>query len=145
MRLKVREDAALDDIAIDIACPSIDHRVRRIVGAVEMENLRLVGVQNGYQRMLPAGDVLYAESVDGRTFLYTKDEVVESSLGLGELESRLAQTEFIRAARPMLVNLAHVEGLRPYLNARLELVLDNGERVVASRQFAPQIKKRIGL
>ena len=43
------------------------------------------------------------------------------------------------------MNLAHVQGLRPYLNARLELVLDNGEHVIASRQFSAAIKKRIGL
>ena len=51
----------------------------------------------------------------------------------------------MRASRQLLVNLAHVKGLRPYLNARLELALDNGEHGVASRQYAPGIKHRIGL
>ena len=31
------------------------------------------------------------------------------------------------------------------VNARLELVLDNGESVIASRQYAPAIKQKIGL
>ena len=79
------------------------------------------------------------------TFLYTPDKVLESGLSLAELESYLESTEFVRATRQMLINLAHVQGLRPYLNARLELMLDNGERVIASRQFSPAIKKRIGL
>jgi len=87
----------------------------------------------------------YAETVDAKTFLYTADKVLETGLSLSELEEHLQDTEFVRATRQMLVNLAHVQGLRPYLNARLELALSNGERVVASRQFSPDIKKRIGL
>ena len=43
------------------------------------------------------------------------------------------------------MNFDHVRGLRPYLNARLELILSNGEHVVASRQYAPAIKQKIGL
>lgn len=145
MRLEVREDDALEDIEVTIACPRIDHRVRRIMEAAEIEDHRLVGVCDGYARVINVADVLYAESVEGRTFLYTADKVIESPASLAELEAELASTEFVRATRQLLVNLAHLSGLRPYLNARLELALDNGEHLIASRQFAPAIKKRIGL
>lgn len=145
MKLNVREDSSLEDIEIDIACPSIDHRVRRIIEAAEIEDKVLMGVTDGYLCKVKADDVLYAETVDGKTFLYTEGNVIEMGMTLAELEESLEDTEFIRASRQMLVNLAHVQGLRPYLNARLELALDNGERVIASRQFATTIKKRIGL
>lgn len=145
MELSVREDPALDDVRVRIDCPRIDGRVRRIVEAAEMEDRRLSGTSDGYLCMVGVAEVLYAETVDGRTFLYTEDKVVESALSLAELEAGLRGTEFVRASRQMLVNLAHVKGLRPYLNARLELALDNGERVVASRQYAPAVKHRIGL
>ncbi len=89
--------------------------------------------------------MLYIEAVNGKTFLYTAQAVLESSSCLQELETNLVGTEFIRASRQLLVNLAHLERLRPYLNARLELVLDNQEHLIASRQFAPAIKRRIGI
>lgn len=89
--------------------------------------------------------MLYAETVDGRTFLYSRDRVLESPLRLYELEEALAGTEFVRASKSLIVNFDHVRALRPYLNARLELVLDNGESVIASRQYAPAIKQKIGL
>ncbi len=44
----------------------------------------------------------------------------------------------------LIVNFDHVRRC-PYLNARLELVLSNGESVIASRQYAPAIKQKIGL
>ncbi len=144
MRLSVREDPALDDIEVIIACPQVDRRVRRIVEAVEMDGMRLACTVDGYMRMVDAGQVLYAETVDGRTFLYLERDVGETGLSLAQLEEGLAGTEFVRASRQVLVNLAHVRGIRPYLNARLELLLSNGERLVVSRQFAPSVKTRIG-
>lgn len=145
MKLTVQEDKNLHDIEVNILCPKVDYRVRRIIEATEIENMKLAGMSEGYFCMVDINDVLYAETVDSATFLYTLDKVIESGLSLAELESYLKGTEFIRATRQMLVNLAHVKGLRPYLNARLELLLDNDERVIASRQFSPAIKKRIGL
>lgn len=145
MKLTVREDLNLDDIMVDIACPCIDGRVRRIIDAAEMGEMKFAGLRDGYLCPIDANEVLYVESVDGKTFLYTEGSVFEIQPSLTELEDALARTEFIRASRQMLVNLAHVQALRPYLNARLELVLDNGEHVIASRQFANNIKKRIGL
>ena len=144
MRLSVREDPALDDIEVTIACPQVDRRVRRIVEAVEMDGMRLACTVDGYMRMVDAGQVLYAETVDGRTFLSLERDVGETGLSLAQLEEGLAGTEFVRASRQVLVNLAHVRGIRPYLNARLELLLSNGERLVVSRQFAPSVKTRIG-
>lgn len=145
MKLSVQEDESLHDIEVSILCPKVDHRVRRIIEATEIENMKLAGMSEGYLCMVGINEVLYAETVDSSTFLYTPDKVLESGLSLAELESYLESTEFVRATRQMLINLAHVQGLRPYLNARLELMLDNGECVIASRQFSPAIKKRIGL
>ena len=145
MKLSVQEDESLHDIEVSILCPKVDHRVRRIIEATEIENMKLAGMSEGYLCMVGINEVLYVETVDSSTFLYTPDKVLESGLSLAELESYLESTEFVRATRQMLINLAHVQGLRPYLNARLELMLDNGERVIASRQFSPAIKKRIGL
>ncbi len=145
MKLNVKEDPAAAEVEVTVVCPRIDERVQRIMAAVEMENLRLAGTIDGFLYIMGAREVLYIETVDGRTFLYGEEKVYESTVTLADIESRLVGEEFVRASRQVLVNLAHVSGIRPYLNARLELVLDNGEHIIASRQFAPLIKKRIGL
>ena len=105
----------------------------------------LVGSHDGTTYRVPADDVLYAETVDGATFLYTKEIVLETPLRLYELEDELSGTEFVRASKQMLVNFDHVQGIRPYLNARLQLLLDNGEAAIVSRQYAPAIKRKLGL
>ncbi|MEY8314679.1 LytTR family DNA-binding domain-containing protein [Adlercreutzia muris] len=145
MKLTLEERRDLAEVEVDIRCPVIDRRVRAIVAAANADDRRLVGTADGSTFIVEAAEVLYAETVDGRTFLYGRNRVLESPLRLYGLEDQLAGTEFVRASKSLLVNFDHVRGLRPYLNARLELILENGEHVIASRQYAPAIKRKIGL
>ena len=145
MKLTVEERPDLAEVEVAIRCPAIDRPVRAIMTAANAADRRLMGPDEHGTFLVEAADVLYAETVDGRTFLYEGDRVLESPLRLYELEDQLAGTEFIRASKSLLVNFDAVRGLRPQLNARLELILANGEHVVASRQYAPAIKQKIGL
>ena len=145
MNVTITENPALDDIEVSVACPRIDERVQRIVSALGAFDRALVGERDGATYRLDVADVCYAETVDGKTFLYTADAVYQTPLKLYELEERLAGTEFVRASKQMLVNFDHVASIRPALNARLQLMLDNGEAVIVSRQYAPVIKRKLGL
>lgn len=127
MKLTLEERRDLAEVEVDIRCPVIDRRVRAIVAAANADDRRLVGTADGSTFIVEAAEVLYAETVDGRTFLYGRNRVLESPLRLYGLEDQLAGTEFVRASKSLLVNFDHVRALRPYLNARLELVLSNGE------------------
>ena len=145
MNVTITENPALDDIEVSVACPRIDERVQRIVSALGTSDRALVGERDGATYRLDVDDVCYAETGDGKTFLYTADAVYQTPLKLYELEERLAGTEFVRASKQMLVNFDHVASIRPALNARLQLMLDNGEAVIVSRQYAPVIKRKLGL
>ncbi len=145
MKLTVEERPELEEVEVTIRCPAIDRRVQAIMAAANAADRRLMGTDGHGTFLVEAADVLYAETVDGRTFLYEGDRVLESPLRLYELEDQLAGTEFVRASKSLLVNFDAVRGLRPQLNARLELILANGEHVVASRQYAPAIKRKLGL
>ena len=145
MNVTITENPALDDVEVAIACPRIDERVRHIVSALGAFDRVLVGERDGATYRLDVDDVCYAETVDGKTFLYTADAVYQAPFKLYELEERLAGTEFVRTSKQMLVNFDPVASIRPALNARLQLMLDNGEAVIVSRQYAPAIKRKLGL
>ena len=89
--------------------------------------------------------MLYAESVDHRTFLYGQDQVYESPLRLYELEERFAGEGFVRASKAVVINLDRLRSLRPDFGGRLILTMDNGEQLFASRQYAGYVKKRLGI
>ena len=145
MRLSVEENPQVQDVEVSIVCPSIDGRVRAVMAAVGALDRKLLGEAEGSLHVVAAAEVLYVESVDGRTFLYTEGMVLESRLRLCEVEDALSGTEFVRVSKAALVNFDHIRALRPYANARLELILGNGEHLLASRQYAPAIKRKLGL
>lgn len=145
MNVTISENPACADIEISIICPQIDDRVQRIVASLRTFDHKINGTRDGATFIVALGDVLYVETVDGTTFLYTRDAVLETPLRLYEVEDKLAGTEFVRASKQMLVNFDHVKAIRPFDNARLQLLLDNDEAAIVSRQYAPFIKRKLGL
>ena len=85
MNVTITENPALDDIEVSVACPRIDERVQRIVSALGTSDRALVGERDGATYRLDVDDVCYAETVDGKTFLYTADAVYQTPLKLYEL------------------------------------------------------------
>lgn len=145
MNVTITENPQLAEIEVALACPRIDERVQRIVASLSAFDRTITGDRDGATYRLDLGDVLYAETVDGRTFLYTKDAVYHTPLRLYELEDKLTGTEFVRASKQLLANFDRVKAIRPTPGARLQLMLDNGESVIVSRQYAPAIKHKLGL
>ena len=79
MKLTVEERPDAADIEVAITCPAIDRRVRAIVNAANAVDRRLVGTSGAGTFLVDADEVLYAETVDGRTFLYEADRCACSS------------------------------------------------------------------
>lgn len=145
MYVTINENSQLADIEVTIVCPRIDEKVQRIVASLSMFDHKLNGIREGATHRIDLEAIYYAESVDGTTFVYAKDAVFETPLRLYELEDKLVGTEFIRISKQMVVNFDRVTSIRPSMNARLQLILDNDESVIASRQYAPAIKHKLGL
>ena len=95
--------------------------------------------------LLHADSVYYFESVDNKVFAYGKSEVSELKQKLYKLEQRFAGTDFIRISKSMILNLAKVERFAPSFSGRFEAILQNGEKVMISRQYVPALKKQLGL
>lgn len=110
-----------------------------------MLDRKVTGTADGCTRVLSAEDVLFIESVDKHTFIYTADTVLKTSLRLYEMEERLADCDFLRIAKGCIVNLRAITALKPDVNGRIIATLENGEQVVISRQYAPDFKSKLGL
>ncbi|ACV22689.1 Sensory transduction protein lytR [Slackia heliotrinireducens] len=123
-----------------IRCRAVTDEVREIADFVKSRQGRLMGVLEGMQYEVPLPDVHYIESVDGRTFLYTKDQVFETPYRIYELENRLAGKQFLRISKSMLLNLMKVGSIRPAFNGRFVAVLRSGEEVIVSRSYVKGLK-----
>ena len=145
MKVTVEEQPGLAEPEAIIRCGRIDQRVSRLAELLRMSGARLTGEKDGQTCILDEDNVLYIDTVDRGTFLYTADGVYESRLRLYELEEQLAPRDFVRVSKSAIVNFDQVRSLRPDLGGRLRLTLSNGEVVVANRQYVPAIRKKLGL
>ena len=126
-----------------IRCRAVTEEVQEIANFVKSRQGRLVGVQDNMRYEVPLPDVHYIESVDGRTFLYTKDRVFETPYRIYELESQLASMHFLRISKSMLLNLMKVESIRPAFNGRFLATLLSGEEVIVSRSYSKGLKRAL--
>ena len=145
MKITIEEREAAQDIEVTIVCVRDDRRVLDIAARLRMLDRKVTGTADGCTRVLSAEDVLFIESVDKHTFIYTADTVLETSLRLYEMEERLADCDFLRIAKGCIVNFRAIAALKPDVNGRIIATLENGERVVISRQYAPDVKSKLGL
>ena len=88
--------------------------------------------------------IYYIESVDKKTFVYTKENCYESKLRLYELEETLG-AYFLRISKSMIVNLKKIKGVKSDLSGRMEATMLNGEKIVISRSYVKEIKRRLDL
>lgn len=145
MKIHIETDPTLAETEVIIRCAAPDDEVSRIFAAIQATDRKLTGQKDDSTFILERRDVLYIESVDKKAFIYTKDGCYESPLKLFELEERLNASGFVRTGKSSLVNLRHVRSISPDMNGRLTLTLSNGEKQIVSRQFAINIKERLGV
>lgn len=143
MRVEIEQDASLKGPEITIRCPAIDEDILRIVAMLRVQEQKVTGILDGDWHLLDAKAILYFESVDKRTFCYTRDAVYECPLRLYEIEEKLGGADFVRISKAMVVNFRAIRSIHPDFGGRLTVTLENGERQCVSRQYAPAIRQKL--
>lgn len=145
MKIIVNENESIDETEIIINCRQKDEQILRICAGLRMFDKKVTGMYKGQTFILNSADILYIETVDRKTFLYSADRVCETSFKLYELEAQLAGEDFIRASKSCILNFGKVKSLRGDFGGRLLCTLENGEVVSVSRQYAAVIKRKLGI
>ncbi len=145
MRIEVEISEDVTEPEITIKCREKTVVVDRLVAALQMIDRQIMVSCEGSITPLGLGEILYIESVDGKSFVYTKEKIYESSCKLYELEERLEAYMFVRISKSAIVNLEHIKSMKTWLDRRLFITMENGEQLIASRQYAGGIKKLLGV
>ena len=143
LKLNVRKIKKDEQEEVEIRCHEIDDCVREIVSFVKSRQGQLSGTLDGGQYEIPLTDILYIESVDNRTFLYTAKSTYESKQRLYELEEMLRQRSFLRVSKACILNLMKITHIKPSPGSRFIAVLSNGEEVIISRKYVTELKKTL--
>ncbi|MDE7183623.1 MAG: LytTR family transcriptional regulator DNA-binding domain-containing protein [Lachnospiraceae bacterium] len=145
MKITIIEPKDGDEDEIIIRCRHLDKRLLKLIYAIKAGENKITALQGSNYFQVEPEEIYYFEAVDNRVFLYLEKEVYETKRRLYELEEFFQDTDFFRASKSCIVNLAKVKSLSPAFNGRFEALMKNGERVMISRQYVPVLKEKLGL
>lgn len=143
MNVTITEQA--DDLQVVISCRKIDAEVLRLKKYIQLFDRKLIAKKEEENCFIPSSDVLYFESVDDRTFLYTQEQVFEIRQRLYELELIFSDRDFVRISKSQIVNLHKISTLKPELNRTILATLCNGEQLSISRKYVPSVRAILSL
>lgn len=145
MKVFITQDDELTDISVEIHCREISTDVKKLEKFISNYEERIKGKFEGETIYIDVNDILYFESVDNTTFMYTEDKILTSTLRLYEIEERLSSKDFFRCSKSVVVNVGKIIKLKPELTRNIVATLCNDEIVVISRRYTAAFKKLLSL
>ena len=145
MKITIQTDASVQETTLNITCREITPELERLIEALRLSDKKLSVRVNGEIRLIDLKSILYAETVERNSFIYTEDGVFESPLRLYELEAMLAEHNFFRVNKSTLLNLNKIESLKSDIDRRIRVKLKNGYQLIISRAYAEEFKTKLGV
>lgn len=142
MKYRVERITEGEDEVI-IRCREVTEEIAQLLTRLQTAGRRLVGYLDGRQQIVPATEILYIESVDGKTFVCTKEEVLRVEHSLQQLEQLLDTANFFRCSKSMILNIDKVQTLKSLASNRIDATMQSGEHILISRTYASEFRKRL--
>ena len=128
-------------LTVTVEYPEWNGYVEGLINRLEKADIRFSGRIDERTVSVSLSDIYYIENVERRLFLYTRGEVYRFDGSMTDIEKLTAGTEMVRISRTCIMNTAYLREIRQIRNSHLEAVMDNGEKLIVSRKYLPDIKR----
>jgi DNA-binding LytR/AlgR family response regulator len=145
MKIEIDIDEKYTDTKVLIKANKLDSEVEKLVAMMRMVNMQIGVHKNDETYLLDVGKILYIETVERKTFVYTSEETYESDLKLYEIEQELVKQDFIRISKQSIVNIRMIKSLKSDINRKIRITLRNDEQIVVSRMYSDELRRKLGL
>ena len=145
MKVTILEKKADEEDELIVKCDYLDESLTKLINQFKTGTGKMNFYKDSKIVFVDPEEVLYFESVDDKVFAYTKDSVYETKSKLYQLEEELPASIFFRANKAVIVNLDKIDSLTPVFGGRFEAVLENGYKVMISRNYLNTLKELLGL
>ena len=114
MKVDIQKVNSYEEEQAMIRIVKVTENIQTAVNALENSDSVITARSNGETLLCPIDKIYYIESVDKRSFVYTKDNCLEVQYRLYELETTLSRN-FFRAAKAMIINMRKIKSVRAEL------------------------------
>lgn len=140
MKITLREDAKSKPEVI-IIYPKMDGTIKKLIKKIESLEVAFP-VKNGEEQLLlNIDDIYYIETLERKTFVYTKDGVYRIEKKYNVLCDELQNYDFAQISRSCLLNINVLKSIKTIHNSRLQGTLQNGEKINISRTYMKHIRR----
>ena len=129
-------------LTVTIEYPEYTESVKGLIKRIESLDLMFNAFSDESRMRIALSDVYYLENVDRKIFLYTKEGVFRLDASLQEIGEVTEDSDLVRISRTCIMNISHLTEIKQLKNSHLEATLDNGERLIVSRKYLHDIKRR---
>lgn len=144
LKVEIKKVYSYDDEYAELSVVEVTDTIQSAIDTLE-NNCRIIAARYNDQTVMCQIDkIYYIESIDKRTYIYTKDNTLEVSYRLYELENELTRN-FFRAAKAMIINIRKIKSVKSEINGRMTAELLNGEQVIIARSYVKELKERLGI
>ena len=144
MKVEIKQVTSREEEQAVISAVTITEEIQNAIDILD-NNCRVIPVlADGETVMCKTDKIYYIESVDKRSYVYTKENCYETKYRLYELEEVLSAS-FFRCSKAMIINIRKIKSVKGELNGRMNAELLNGEQIVISRAYVKELKKKLGL
>lgn len=140
MKIRLEQIAEGNDEVI-LRYREMTPQITALLHYLDRTGTMLVGKRDGQQVVLHPRDVIYLESVDGITYLYTPDEVYSSGESLTAAQEKYSEEGYFRCSKSMVMNIYHIDRLQSLSGNRIDAEMSNGEHVIISRHYAKELRR----
>lgn len=145
MKILINENSNCEEMEIVINCRETDAQVLSILASLRSFQTKFTGEKAGKSYIIEPIDICYFESFAKRVFIHTEKEIFETDLKLYEIEEKYAHHGFFRSFKSQIININKISNFSSDFGGRLIVILQNGQKLIVSRQYVPSLKEKLGM
>jgi DNA-binding LytR/AlgR family response regulator len=132
--IKTREEN-IEENYLELHYDMIDEETKAVLDRLR-DTLRYIeGTTEKGKVTVALTDIFYIETVDRKTFAYTKDTCVEIREALRDIIEEFENIGFVRISKSAVVNIYKIQKLQGDINMRVIIYLKNGEQLIMNRSY----------
>ncbi len=140
--IKTKEDN-LEENYLELHYDTIDEETNAVLDRLR-DTLRYIeGTYEDRKVTIALTDIFYIETVDRKTFAYTKDMCVEIKEALRDILEEYSNIGFARISKSSIVNIYKIKKLQGDINMRVIIYLKNDEKLVMNRSYKNEFYERL--
>ena len=142
MKITIQTNEDITETEVAITCNNITPEIEKILSTLKVLDKQLPVTKADETFFLAISKILYIETVDKKTFVYSRENIYETEMKLYQLEEQFG---FFRSGKSCIINLKYIRSLKAEFDRRIIVTMENGEQIVVSRQYADDLKSRLGV